>query len=172
MNALASEAELASVLGHEIAHVDLRHSVERFQYERKLSGLGLHATGALVHAARNVAAAGFSQDQETEADAEGLRLAASAGYDPDAASAFFARLAGERHSVQGAVTPPEEVAQAMDQALADYSRTHPDPGDRSARLRQLAQLWRRSAVYVGVRNLTERTPRVIAEYPDEYRPAR
>jgi predicted Zn-dependent protease len=28
-----SEAELAAVLGHEIAHVDLRHCVERYQYE-------------------------------------------------------------------------------------------------------------------------------------------
>ena len=36
-----SEAELAAVLGHEISHVDLRHCIERYQYEAKLEKAGL-----------------------------------------------------------------------------------------------------------------------------------
>lgn len=35
LNFIQSEAELAAILGHEIAHVDLRHCIERFQYEAK-----------------------------------------------------------------------------------------------------------------------------------------
>src|SRR6266404_9823039 len=40
LNFAQSEAELAAVVGHEISHVDLRHGIERYQYEIKLKKIG------------------------------------------------------------------------------------------------------------------------------------
>ena len=79
-----SDSELAEVLGHEIAHVDLRHAVEHCQYQYRL--------GSLVELAHRLATMPFSADQELDADAEGLRLAIAGGYDPAAAAAVFTRL--------------------------------------------------------------------------------
>ena len=72
---LESEAELAAVLGHEIAHVDLRHCVERFQYELALARVGLRDVGRYAEVFRRLAASGYSKYHELEADAQGLRWA-------------------------------------------------------------------------------------------------
>jgi len=46
-----SEAELAAVLGHEVSHVDLRHCIEKYQYEAKLKKSGAPELGWLVEMA-------------------------------------------------------------------------------------------------------------------------
>jgi predicted Zn-dependent protease len=69
---LQSEAELATVLGHEISHVDLKHCVERLQYEvaaRKIGGEDLAAIAGLGSLLVGI---GFSKQQELEADAGGI----------------------------------------------------------------------------------------------------
>src|SRR5579864_3177100 len=53
-----SEAELAAVLGHEISHVDLRHCVERYQYETTLRKAGIPEAGWMVEMAHRIATAG------------------------------------------------------------------------------------------------------------------
>lgn len=68
---LHSEAELAAILGHEISHVDLRHCVERYQYQLALKKIGAGDAGPLVEIAHGLVAIGYSQDQELEADASG-----------------------------------------------------------------------------------------------------
>jgi predicted Zn-dependent protease len=93
---LASDGELAGVLGHEIGHVLARHGTERIAAARIAPGV----TGAAVLAAydpadpasrRQAAVATligrlvdlrFSPREEAEADRLGARLAAQAGYDP------------------------------------------------------------------------------------------
>ena len=77
MGFVQSNAELAEVIGHEIAHVDLRHAVERHQFQYRL--------GPLVELFHRLITMPYSADQELDADAEGLRLASAAGYDPAAA---------------------------------------------------------------------------------------
>ena len=79
-----SEAELAAVLGHEMSHVDLRHCIERYQYEAKLKKAGIPELGWMVEAAHRLATLAFTQQQELEADAQGERLSVESGYDPDA----------------------------------------------------------------------------------------
>ena len=81
-DALESEAELAAVLGHEIAHVDLRHCVERYQYEYRLKQAGAPLTGWMIEVVHRLATMGFAPYQELEADAQGEVLAIKAGYDP------------------------------------------------------------------------------------------
>ena len=48
LDILPSDDELASVLGHEISHIDLRHSIERCQYEMKFKGLGARPLGRIA----------------------------------------------------------------------------------------------------------------------------
>ena len=89
---LKTEAELAAILGHEIAHVDLRHCIERYQYELSLKRIGLSEVGGLIDVTRRLISVGYNKYQEVEADAYGTILSIETGYDPDATAAVFARL--------------------------------------------------------------------------------
>ncbi len=105
-----SEAELAGVIGHEIAHVAARHSV---QQQTRSVGVGLLTLLGVVAAAAaggeqaaqtvgqlgQVAGAGliatYGRDQERQADEVGQRLAANAGYDPAGIAGFLEALGRE-----------------------------------------------------------------------------
>ncbi|HEY5807367.1 MAG TPA: M48 family metallopeptidase [Povalibacter sp.] len=98
----ATDAELAAVIGHEIAHALREHSRERIsqQYAQQiaLTGIAL-ATGAgdaTMALANQVAAVTFSlphsREQEAEADRIGLELMARAGYDPNAAISLWQKM--------------------------------------------------------------------------------
>jgi predicted Zn-dependent protease len=170
---LESESEVAAVVGHEISHVDLRHAIERYQYELALKKVGGGDAGAMVELAHRLVAMGYSQDQELEADASGERLAIEAGYDPDAAEAVFKRMQvkfGE-HAEEPATTPLGEVGQAVWQALGSYFQSHPPSQQRA---RQLAEMVARNretiggrVIYRGVRNYKERIPRSRQEFDAE-----
>jgi hypothetical protein len=83
-----NEAQLAAVLGHEIAHYLRRHSVQIFRDARDKAAFGTFmavafgAAGGLVQLAMLGSLYSFSRDQEREADDIGIRLLARAGYDP------------------------------------------------------------------------------------------
>ncbi len=170
-----SEAELAAVLGHEMSHVDLRHCIERYQYEAKLKKAGVPELGWLVEAAHRLATFAFLPQQELEADAQGERLSVESGYDPDAAAALFNRMKMHFREPDraGATTPVGEVVQAAGQAIGSYFRTHPPSEERARRMndmlaRNSAELAGR-AFYVGKQNLRERVPKAQHEYPTEFR---
>jgi predicted Zn-dependent protease len=170
LNFAESEAELAATLGHEISHVDLRHCIERYQYQLTLQKAGVpDEFGWLAEMAHRLATMGFSQDQEREADAQGQRLAIEAGYDPNAAAALFARMAakfGER-SRPRATTPAGEVTDAIGGAVGDYFRTHPPSEERARNIRSMAAR-HRGAFYVGKENLRRRIPRSQQEFAREF----
>ncbi len=104
----ADEAQLATVLGHEVGHVNARHGAERMVTEHFIA-LGLRLVAALlafgdvqippdllVALGASAAELGivrpFSRTQELEADALGLDYMAQAGYEPTAAIAFWRRM--------------------------------------------------------------------------------
>ena len=98
VGAVGSQAELAAVLAHEIAHVEARHSTERMTKARgvaELAGL-IGDDGELERLAEDIAAAGiaakFSRDDEREADALGVSHLAAAGYEPSAMVDFLELL--------------------------------------------------------------------------------
>jgi predicted Zn-dependent protease len=107
-----TDAELAAVIGHEIAHALREHSRERlsraYAEQMVLAGVAV-ATGAeqsTMELASQVSAVTFtlphSREQEAEADRIGLELMARAGYDPNAAVTLWQKM-----SKVGGGGPPE-----------------------------------------------------------------
>jgi predicted Zn-dependent protease len=137
-----NEAELAGVLGHEIGHVNARHTAERMGQQQTasiLSTLGVAAATILGgdtagQLATGVAQQGsaiylgqYSQSQEFEADSLGVRYIAKTGYDPQAMATFLDSLDQDTHL---------EAKEAGNPEAADaYSMTqsHPRTPDRVQR---------------------------------------
>lgn len=98
----ATDAELAAVIGHEIAHALREHSRERLSrsYAEQIALAGIAvATGATqstMELASQVSAVTFtlphSREQESEADRIGLELMARAGYDPAASISLWQKM--------------------------------------------------------------------------------
>ncbi len=126
-----TDAELAAVIGHEIAHALREHSRERVsrQYAQQLALAGIAAvTGAgesAIDMANMVASVTFqlphSREQESEADIIGLELMARAGYDPNAAPQVWKKMMAENS--EGGGTP-------------EFLSTHPSPKSRIDSLQQ------------------------------------
>jgi len=102
---VASDDEIATVMGHEIAHVTARHGAQRMSTGLMAAVAGV-ALGIATNDSQNQdaillgygALAGgttlkFSRDHESEADHIGLRYAAKAGYDPHASVTFWQKMA-------------------------------------------------------------------------------
>ena len=102
-----SEAGLATVMGHEVAHALQRHGAERMSRSileqiAQLGTMAAAATGAMdpavmqgIQSAYGVGVSlPFNRKQESEADYVGLQLMAKAGYDPREAVPFWERMSG------------------------------------------------------------------------------
>ena len=133
-----NEAELGGVLGHETAHVALRHSAKRQSNSTKnqivgilgavLSGvvLGNSQVGQLLQRGfmqgSQLLTLSFSRKQESEADTFGIKYLRGAGYDPRAMSTVLQSLA--RQNALDA-----KLMGTSDQVPA-WASTHPDPASR------------------------------------------
>jgi len=129
-----TDAGLATVMGHEIAHAVAKHSNERYSNQMIAQGLGSILGGAVTNsdAGMNVfnqvfgigAQAGVllpnSRKQESEADRLGLTFMAMAGYDPSKAVEFWQRMS----------------AQSNGQAPPEFLSTHPGDATRIADIKK------------------------------------
>ncbi|MRX27076.1 M48 family metalloprotease [Kangiella sp. HZ709] len=121
ITASRSESELASVLGHEVAHVTQRHLARRLEKQNQISlptilasiGAILVATqnpdagvGALsaTQAASQQSIISHTRDNEKEADRIGIAMLSGAGFDVRAAADFFETLSRQSRYVR---KPPE-----------------------------------------------------------------
>jgi beta-barrel assembly-enhancing protease len=138
LDQMTSEDELAFVLGHEIEHIDHYHAVERVQIQAQLSKVNLDIVAAAAQIPMSLWQAGYSKDQEFEADREGLRIAAAAGYSPRGALNMTERWTKlQREYVIHAETPPGELSQLAIQGLTGYFRTHPLPSERLQQINEV-----------------------------------
>jgi predicted Zn-dependent protease len=124
---MGSEAELVSVLGHEIGHVTARHSVNRLS-KQQLAGLGL-GVGAILapemaQAFGNLAQAGvqlmflkYGRDDERQADSLGFRYSGHIESNPRGFVEMFDMLGYSSEAAGG-------------DRLPGYLSTHPDPEER------------------------------------------
>lgn len=136
LNLMNSEDELAYVLGHEIEHIDHYHSMERVQIEAQLHSLSLDAFAELAQIPLGLWQAGYSKDEEFEADREGLQLAAAAGYSPRGAVDMLTKLNElSQEYVVHAETPTDALSQLAIEGLDAYFRSHPQPSERLAQAR-------------------------------------
>jgi predicted Zn-dependent protease len=128
-----SEAEMASVLGHELGHITARHIVEALS-RQQLAQIGLTAGMIAVPGIRpfgDVLGAGlglmflkYGRDDESQSDLLGHRYMTRLGYDPDAATDMFRILERQRA--------------ASGRSIPEWQSSHPDPGNRVADAKERA----------------------------------
>ena len=136
-----NEAQLAVVLGHEIAHVAARHASQQAA-KQQLAQLGLLAGAIggelaglpggdilqLGGQATQLLFLKYSRDNERESDRLGVEYAAMNGYAVNEASRFFESL--------------ERIQGQSGQSLPTWQSSHPDPGAREQTMLELAEEWR------------------------------
>jgi predicted Zn-dependent protease len=138
LDLMTSEDQLAFVLGHELEHIDHYHCAERVQVEARLKNLQLGVVGALVQIPLQVWEAGYTKDEEMEADREGMQLAVAAGYSPYGAVSLLEKCAKLHDEyVIHAHSPEQELSELAMQSLEGYFRSHPLPSERLAQANSL-----------------------------------
>ena len=122
---LDSEDHLAGVMGHEIAHADLRHSTRQLTKMKGISVLveaALGKTGAVKDIAAALANLKFSRTHESESDAQSVIYLCGTSYNADGAAGFFEKIQAE-----GGSSGPE------------FMSTHPSPNNRVANIKKKKQ---------------------------------
>ena len=130
---MTTEAELASVLGHEVGHVAARHSVQQISREQVATlGLGLGSVlsptiakyGQVAGAGLGLVFLKYGRDDETQSDKIGFGYALAAGYDTREMISVFQML-------------KLSAAQGGGGRLPEWQSTHPDPGNRITAVQRL-----------------------------------
>jgi predicted Zn-dependent protease len=130
-----SEDELAAVLAHEIEHVDRYHCLDRVQVEARLRHIPF---GRLVELPIALMQAGYSKEQEMEADREGAFLMVRSGYTAQGAVRLFETLERiDPRKGRRASNPVQESARVAVGGIFDYFRSHPLPSERKRQVEDL-----------------------------------
>ena len=144
-----TEAGLATVIAHEIAHALQRHGAERMsrgmiEQVAQLAAMGGAASGVIdsqvAMGAMSVFGLGVSlphnRRQESEADYIGLQLMAKAGYDPQEAIGFWERMSGCPRQMIG------RFCFRSNAAIPEFLSTHPSD---VTRIKQI-EAWTKDAM--------------------------
>jgi predicted Zn-dependent protease len=134
-----SDAAVVMALGHEMGHVDLRHCVEKVQYQaagRPIAG----DWAVLAQAAYGTLRSAYTKDQEFDADKHGFEAACRAGWKPSELLDFIRGLAAyeQRQNQSSAVGETDQGQSGLGKKLAEYLATHPATPERVHKLEALA----------------------------------
>jgi predicted Zn-dependent protease len=121
---LKDEAQLANVMGHEVAHVTQRHTIKQLQVNLGATAfaslLGLFLRGEGKDEAKEMVSGlisnGYSRENESDADAVGQGLAAKALWDPK--------------GMVGVMQIFQSLEKKKPEGIEEYMRSHPYSGDR------------------------------------------
>jgi len=132
IRAAVSEDALAGVIAHEVAHIQLQHSIKAIKSSRITQALlvtGTSAVGAATgmdvnqltdvfnesvgEIVQTMVNNGYSQTQEYDADSKALALMASAGYNP-----------------QGLIDMLNTLKDIQNKTSGGFNKTHPSPEQR------------------------------------------
>ena len=128
-----TDAEIAAIMGHEMTHALSEHS-KKDAGQKILTSLALQLGGAAIQQKTGLNAEAmslisdygldkpFSRNQESQADAGGLRLMAQAGYNPEAAVGVWQKM---------------EAANGRSNTIVTLMSTHPNSGQRIAKIQAL-----------------------------------
>ena len=133
-----NEAQLATVLGHEIGHYLKRHSVERMRnvvatsnglafFQLAMAGAGVGFIGAVGQLVAMAELTAYNRDQEREADLFGHQFLVEHEYDPYQAAKIWENLR------------EEQKADGDDDSKSLFLASHPLPNERRETLDKLAQ---------------------------------
>ncbi len=130
---LRDEAEMAAVLGHEVGHIDARHSAEAYS-KQQLAGGTLALGGVLWPRGKAVVGAAgiglgfaflkFGRDAELESDRLGVGYAAAGGWQPAAMQGLLSTLARL------------DEAQGSRRGVPNWALTHPPAADRVMKVQE------------------------------------
>jgi predicted Zn-dependent protease len=139
---LNDEAELAGVIGHELGHVNARHSAKQMSQQQLAQiGLGLGMAlseklrqySSLVEMGMGLLFLKFSRDDERQADDLGVEYGSKSDYDMNRMAAFFETL--------------ERLSPGEGKGLPDWFSTHPNPVNRVAAVRNKTAQWRQKLAF-------------------------
>jgi beta-barrel assembly-enhancing protease len=128
-----SDDEVASVLGHEAAHIVRRHSAKQISDQMVKQGLATIALGGSSQTVQTLAGLGltidslrYSRSDESESDKLGFQYLTEAGYNPDAMASFFSKMQQKGGGGGG----------------PSWLSSHPNTGDRVKISRQRAEAYK------------------------------
>lgn len=130
-----NEAEFAGVLGHEIGHITAQHSARQQTTQLfstvALIGGAIAAPGVIgqnlesLQQGLGVFLLKYSRDHESESDKLGVEYSSKIGYDANQMANFFGTM--------------KRITENSGQAIPEFMSTHPDPGNRLTKVRELAK---------------------------------
>lgn len=123
---LDNEDQLAGVLGHEMAHADLRHTsrqmTQQYGYEFVIQAITGQKPGSLTTIALQLKSLQNSRAYESEADAKSVEVLSKTNYACNGAAGFFDKL----------------IANGNSPNQPEWLSTHPNPDNRVAAINQKA----------------------------------
>lgn len=127
---LDTEAEVAGVMGHEMAHADCRHSTKQLTTDYGMSTLlgiligdnSSELTKIAAGMAKGLAGLRFSRTDEMEADRCAVYYLSGTKYNPGAVAGFFEKL---------------QAQQSGSKSIPEFLSTHPDDAKRIAAVKEI-----------------------------------